>query len=63
MHQENNPKLSIVIPVFNEENFLSKLFTELKNHFNNYETEIIIVNDGLTDNSENEIINLRKFKL
>ena len=60
MHQENNPKLSIVIPVFNEENFLSKLFTELTIHFNNYETEIIIVNDGSTDNSENEIINFKE---
>ena len=60
MHQENNINLSIVIPVFNEANFLPKLFIELTNHFNNHETEIIIVNDGSTDNSEYEIRNFKE---
>ena len=60
MRQENNINLSIVIPVFNEANFLPKLFIELTNHFNNHETEIIIVNDGSTDNSEYEIRNFKE---
>ena len=37
--------LSIIIPVFNEENFLEKLFYDLKKHFNSNDTEIIFVND------------------
>ena len=47
--------LSIIIPVFNEENFLEKLFYDLKKYFNTNDTEIIFVNDGSTDNSKNLI--------
>jgi len=51
MPQGNNLKLSIVIPVFNEDRYLEKLFKQLKKHFNKEDTEIIIINDGSTDNS------------
>tara|TARA_B100000575_G_scaffold125967_1_gene100495 strand:- start:232 stop:1263 length:1032 start_codon:yes stop_codon:yes gene_type:complete len=59
MPQENRIQLSIIIPVFNEENFLDKLFKELVQWFNNEDTEVIIIDDGSTDSS-NKIIN--KFK-
>lgn len=41
---------SIIIPIFNEEHTLNKLLSELK-HYYNKENEIIIVNDGSSDNS------------
>lgn len=45
--------LSILIPVFNEEESLLALFSELKNHFkNNLAVEIIFINDGSSDNSQ-----------
>ena len=34
MLQENNIKLSIIIPVYNEESFLTKLFEQIENYFN-----------------------------
>ena len=33
MHQESNINLSLIVPVFNEKNFLVKLFEEIKNYF------------------------------
>ncbi len=51
MPQENNINLTILIPVYNEENFLKKLFDELKIYFNNNKTEVIIIDDGSTDES------------
>ena len=49
MPQENSKTLSIVIPVFNEINFLEELFKQIKNFFNNDYTEIIFVDDGSND--------------
>ena len=60
MPQENKVNLSIVIPVFNEENFLDKLFNDLLKYFNNKDTEVIIVDDGSTDKSTDIIKNLNK---
>ena len=51
MPQENNVNLSIIIPIFNEENYLPKLFQDLKKYFNYKNIEIITVDDGSTDNS------------
>ena len=51
MPQENKKNLSIVIPVFNEENYLSNLFTELETYFNFEYVEVIFVDDGSTDRS------------
>ncbi len=59
MHQENNINLSIIIPVFNEINFLPKLFEEIKTYFNDPSNEIIFIDDGSTDGSTNI---LRDFK-
>ena len=51
MPQENSKILSIVIPVFNEINFLDKLFQQLKLYFNKENIELIVVDDGSTDGS------------
>ncbi len=66
MPQENNINLSIVIPVFNEEKYLYKLFLDLKHYFNQKDVEVIIVNDGSNDDSYNILQKLKnnsyKFK-
>ena len=51
MPQGNKIKLSIIIPVYNEDKYILKLLDELKYFFNSNENEIIIVDDGSTDNS------------
>ncbi len=51
MHQENNKSLSIVIPVYNEVNFIYKLFEQIKKFFNYNYIELIVVDDGSTDGS------------
>jgi len=51
MLQENKINLSIVIPVFNEEQYLNKLFLDLKYYFNQEDIEVIVVNDGSDDGS------------
>ena len=51
MPQENKFNLSIVIPVFNEEQYLIKLFLDLKKYFNQEDIEVIVVNDGSNDDS------------
>ena len=60
MPQENSKTLSIVIPVFNEINFLEELFKQIKNFFNNDYTEIIFVDDGSNDGSSNLLAELKK---
>ena len=48
------PYFSIVIPVYNKEKFVAKTIESvLEQTFNDY--EIIIVNDGSTDQSESKI--------
>ena len=51
MPQESKKNLSIIIPIFNEENFLVRLFEQLKKYFNYTNIEIIFVDDGSTDTS------------
>ena len=60
MPQENNIKLSVGIPVYNEAPYLASLFKDLIKYFDTNDTEIIIVDDGSNDGST-EIIN--DFKL
>ena len=62
MPQENKINLSIIIPIYNEENFVNKLFEQLKNYFNNNDIEIIVVDDGSTDNSSKLIKNFSNLK-
>tara|TARA_B100000674_G_scaffold219626_1_gene179943 strand:- start:30 stop:1061 length:1032 start_codon:yes stop_codon:yes gene_type:complete len=60
MPQENSKTLSIVIPVFNEINFLNELFQQIKRFFDNHYTEIIVVDDGSTDGSSDLLAKLKK---
>ena len=60
MHQENKLNLSIVIPVFNEEQYIKKLFLDLKKYFNQEDIEIIVVNDGSNDSSYKLLEDLKK---
>jgi GT2 family glycosyltransferase len=54
MMSEENPKVSVVMPVYNGESYLSEAIESiLAQTFENF--EFVIVNDGSTDNSE-EII-------
>ena len=62
MHQENSKILSIVIPVFNEINFLKELFEQIETYFNKENIEIIVVDDGSTDGSSNLLNDLKKKK-
>mgnify|MGYP001487612508 CR=1 FL=1 len=62
MHRENNINLSIIIPVFNEKNFLSKLFDEIKTYFNDSNNEVIFVDDGSTDGSTKILTELKEKK-
>ena len=54
-------KVSIIIPIFNEEKLIGKLLNKLKKIklINNLKKEIICINDGSTDNTLNV---LKKFK-
>lgn len=61
----NNQKLSVVIPVYNEEGNILLLDKELKEEvskiFSNF--EIIYINDGSTDNSLKELLSLSNVKI
>ena len=57
-------KLSIIIPCFNEELTIKNIVSKIKNiNIDNFEKEIIIVNDGSTDNSYNIIKNINNIIL
>tara|TARA_B100000989_G_C19505658_1_gene456411 strand:+ start:32 stop:1063 length:1032 start_codon:yes stop_codon:yes gene_type:complete len=60
MPQENKKILSIIIPVFNETNFINRLYKQLLLHFNDPTTEVIFIDDGSTDGS---LERLKKIKL
>lgn len=59
--------ISIVIPIFNEEENIIKLSNSIKSALSKFDYEVIFINDGSTDNSEikiNEIIKkFNNFKL
>lgn len=49
-------KLSIIIPVFNEENTISQVLEKVNRlNVNNIEKQVIVVNDGSTDETRNKI--------
>ena len=62
MHQENSKTLSIIIPVFNEVDFLYKLFEQIIKFFNEKYIEIIVVDDGSTDGSSNLLTEIKEKK-
>ncbi len=55
-------KISVIIPIYNEEENIPILYKEIKDTLNNFEKEyeIIFINDGSTDNSLKELENLRQ---
>ena len=59
MPQENNIHLSVIIPVYNEEKYLNKLFNDLKTFFDKKNVEIIFIDDGSTDGSTKLINNFK----
>ena len=60
MPQESRYNLSIIIPVYNEENYLVSLFKDLEKYFNYDDVEVIVVNDGSFDDSGNILEKLKK---
>jgi len=54
LSQQNNSDLliSVIIPVYNEENSIKEVIERIPNHLN---YEIIIVDDGSTDNSVSKV--------
>lgn len=51
----NNPKVSIIVPVYNTEKYLRKCIESLVNQTLK-DIEILMINDGSTDSSENIIL-------
>ena len=60
MHLKNKYNLSIIIPVFNEEKYLETLFNDLEKYFNYEDIEVIVVNDGSYDDSNNILEKLKQ---
>ncbi|TDE03582.1 TIGR04283 family arsenosugar biosynthesis glycosyltransferase [Flavobacterium hiemivividum] len=57
-------KISIIIPIFNEVSRISKLLSHLENHaFQNHKIEIIVVDGGSTDGSQDTVSTNSKIKL
>ncbi|MFX1463497.1 MAG: glycosyltransferase family 2 protein [Promethearchaeota archaeon] len=56
----NDPLISVIIPVFNEENTIKNVIERIPNH---QEYEIIIVDDGSTDNSIKNVQELQERKV
>ena len=57
---KNNNLISVIIPVYNEEESINELYLELLDSLSNYEFEIIFINDGSFDNSLDVIKNIIK---
>ncbi len=49
---KNQPKLSIIIPVYNSEQTIGELVGKLISEIKGFELEIVLVNDGSSDNSD-----------
>ena len=60
-----NKKISIVIPVYNEENSVAHLHKEIKNMMvkMNYAYEIIFIDDGSTDKTPEILKSLSPIKI
>ena len=63
MAKENNmKKITILVPAYNEEEslpFLYERVSKIMNEMENYEFELLFVNDGSKDNTLKEIKELR----
>ncbi|MBD8083735.1 glycosyltransferase [Chryseobacterium caseinilyticum] len=61
--QSQNPKVSIIIPVYNQINYTLNCLYSIGNAKENTSFEIIIVNDCSTDNSEEVLKNIKGIRL
>lgn len=48
-------KISLVVPVFNEEDTIPLFYREVRNQLCDYDVEIVFINDGSTDDTESVI--------
>jgi len=55
MNQSMSPAISVVVPVFNEEENMSILQSELRGALAGLDYEIVFVDDGSTDRSADKI--------
>ncbi len=62
MPLENKKNLSIIIPIFNEKNYIKKLYEQLIVYFNKSNIEIIFVDDGSNDGSTEVLNNIKNEK-
>ena len=62
MSGENHLKLSLVIPCYNEEKNIPLLIKKYKNFLKDKKNEIILVNNGSTDNSNKVFKKLKKYR-
>lgn len=58
-----NPKLTVIIPSYNEEESILRIYNQIENNFKEIPLEIIYVDDGSTDNSIEKFRELEKIKL
>ena len=57
------PNISLVIPCFNEEGNIDGLIKKSKKLLENKKNQLILVNNGSTDNTKNKInSNMKKYK-
>lgn len=50
-HEADDPLLTILVPAYNMEEYLNRCLKSLLNHRNAHKTEIIVVNDGSSDDT------------
>jgi phenylacetate-CoA ligase len=56
----NKPEISIIAPCFNEEGNIKALYERIESALKNSKFELIYINDGSTDSTEKEILDLAK---
>jgi len=56
-------KVSIIIPVFNSQNTIAKCIKTILDNNKNLKKELIVVNDGSTDNTINILKKIKNIKL
>lgn len=49
--QEDSIDLSLIVPVYNSEKYLSRCLESLRNQKTKYHYEVVLVDDGFTDHS------------
>lgn len=58
---DSKPLISVVIPCFNHGQYIEEAISSVINSVKNFSTEIIVVNDGSTDENTIQVLNNLKF--